>query len=168
MHPQPRVLIRVTSVPSLICSGLVLGSRSKPGLKAPAWAWFCSGNFLHYINIWYPRTADTISPPPAPLILKRPPPARLSSRWCRNSGQSDKSRSENRRGRSCPAMVERWRESQAWLEAARVRTKLVETWKKTVSFSYSCLNKTHFRCYSGFNQQTPFRTHLLFFSDIWR
>lgn len=108
VHRQQRVLIRVTSVPSLICSGLFLGSRSKPGLKAPAWAWFCSGNFLHYINIWYP-------PPPQPIqsVFIQPRSSRtvlhqrgLSSRCCRNSGQSDKSRSENRWGEK--AARRRW------------------------------------------------------------
>lgn len=38
MLRQRRVLIRATSVPSLIWSRLLLGSRSKPGLKAAAWA----------------------------------------------------------------------------------------------------------------------------------
>lgn len=103
MRQQRGLLIRVTSVPSLISSRPVLGSRSKPGLKALAWARFGCVKNVHYINIWYPPK------PIQSVILDR-----LSSRWCTNPRQSDESRSDNSRGKSCPATAECWRESRRW------------------------------------------------------
>lgn len=110
VHRQPRVLIRVTSVPSLIWSGFREQIKAGPEGSGTGLV-LLSKNFLHYINIRYPPTADTIS---LRLILNRPPQAGLSSRWARNPRQSDNSRRDNGRGKICPATAESWRESRRW------------------------------------------------------
>lgn len=151
MRQQRRLLIRVTSVPSLISSRPVLGSRSKPGLKALAWARFGCVKNVHYINIWYPPK------PIQSVILDR-----LSSRWCTNPRQSDESRSDNSRGKSCPLNVGGNQDGGSCSgqnQAGRIMGK-------RVCFNYSCLNKAHFRYYYSFNHPTPFIAHFLLFLNI--
>lgn len=115
---------------------------------------------LHKHLISPPTSADTISLLPAPLIPNRPPPAEPELQMLQKFRTvRQKSQREPMRGKSCPATVERWRESRARVGAARVRTKLVETWKNPACIYTSDV----FLVLSS-----SFVTHFLFFSHIRR